>query len=230
MSRTSEYADHESLMVAVDCIIFGFDSHELKALLVKRGFKPGKGKWSLMGGFVKKNESVDEAASRVLGTLTGLTSVYMEQLYCFGDIGRDPGGRVVSIAYFALIKLDDYDPALMKTHQAKWFPVKSIPSVIFDHREMILLARERLRQKVSSHPIGFALLPDKFTMLQLQELYEAIYETQLDKRNFTKKILSLGILKKLKEKEKSTSKKGSFLYVFDLEKYNQLEKEGLRLV
>lgn len=227
MSRIVQYKDHDSLMVAVDCIIFGFDGKELKALLVKRGFEPEIGKWSLMGGFVKKDESVDAAANRILDQLTGLTSIYMEQLYCFGDVNRDPGGRVVSVAYFALIKIDDYSEELMKEHNAKWFSLQKIPALVFDHKPMIQIAKSRLRQKVARQPIGFALLPDKFTLQQLQALYEAIYETVLDKRNFTKKILSLNMLNKLKEKEKVSSKKGAFYYVFDKKKYEQLDKEGL---
>lgn len=217
-------------MVAVDCIIFGFDGKEIKALLVKRGFEPEMGKWSLMGGFVKSSESVDAAANRILDQLTGLTSVYMEQLYCFGDVSRDPGGRVVSVAYFALIKIDDYSEELMKKHNAKWFSLNKIPSLVFDHKQMIKIAKSRLRQKVSRQPIGFALLPDKFTLQQLQALYEAIYETAFDKRNFTKKILSLGVLKKLKEKDKETSKKGSFYYVFIREKYTHFANENFKFI
>lgn len=217
-------------MVAVDCIIFGFDGKEIKALLVKRGFEPEIGKWSLMGGFVNKDESVDAAANRILDQLTGLTSVYMEQLYCFGDVNRDPGGRVVSVAYFALIKIDDYSEELMKDHNAKWVSLHRIPSLVFDHKQMIKIAKSRLRQKVSRQPIGFALLPDKFTLQQLQALYEAIYETVFDKRNFTKKILSLGVLEKLKEKDKETSKKGSFYYVFNRENYNRYAKENFKFI
>ncbi|HEX3025272.1 MAG TPA: NUDIX domain-containing protein [Chitinophagaceae bacterium] len=230
MTRIFQYKQNDSFMVAVDCIIFGFDGKEIKALLVKRGFEPEMGKWSLMGGFVKSSESVDAAANRILDQLTGLTSVYMEQLYCFGDVSRDPGGRVVSVAYFALIKIDDYSEELMKKHNAKWFSLNKIPSLVFDHKQMIKIAKSRLRQKVSRQPIGFALLPDKFTLQQLQALYEAIYETAFDKRNFTKKILSLGVLKKLKEKDKETSKKGSFYYVFIREKYTHFANENFKFI
>jgi ADP-ribose pyrophosphatase YjhB (NUDIX family) len=227
---TIQYKHHDKLLVAVDCIIFGFDGNELKALLIKRGFEPEIGKWSLMGGFVNQQESVDDAANRILGQLTGLSSIYMEQLYCFGNVTRDPGGRVVSMAYFALIKIDDYSEILMKEHNAKWFPLKRIPAMVFDHKQMIGLAKERLQQKVAQHPIGFALLPDKFTLQQLQGLYEAIYEKELDKRNFTRKILSLNILNKQNEKEKESSKKGAFYYVFDKKKYQKLDKEGLKFL
>ncbi|MDE3237089.1 MAG: NUDIX hydrolase [Bacteroidota bacterium] len=225
--RIESYKIHDSFLIAVDCIIFGFDGKEIKALLVKRALEPELGKWSLMGGFVQKNESVDDASYRVLAQLTGLSSIYMEQLYCFGDVDRDPGGRVISIAYFALIKIDDYSEALMKLHGTKWFSLSKIPQLVFDHKQMIRLAKERLQQKVTNHPIGFALLPDKFTLQQLQALYEAIYETTLDKRNFTRKILSLNILRKLNEKEKESSRKGAFYYVFDKKKYEKLDKEGV---
>jgi len=230
MSIITEYKVHDKMLIAVDCIILGFDGKDLKALLVKRGFQPELGNWSLMGGFVTKEESVDAAAFRVLEVLTGIKNIYLEQLYSFGGVNRDPGGRVVSIAYFALIKLDDYTPALMKEHNAKWFAAKRIPAMIFDHKKMILMAKERLRQKAANHPIGFELLPEKFTLPQLQNLYEAIYETSFDKRNFSRKILSLNILIKLDEKEKLLSKKGAFYYRFDYKKYKKLEHEGLKFI
>ncbi len=230
MPRSATYNFHDEMLIAVDCIIFGFDGKTLKALLVKRKFEPEAGKWSLMGGFVNKKESVEEAAIRVLETQTGLTNIYLEQLFTFGDVGRDPGGRVVSVAYFALINIDDYEVEQMQEHDAKWFDIKTIPGVIFDHRQMILMAKERLRQKVANHPIGFELLPEKFTLPLLQTLYEAIYETTFDKRNFSRKILSLGILKKLDEKEKENSKKGAFYYTFDFNKYRQLEQDSLKFI
>jgi 8-oxo-dGTP diphosphatase len=226
----SSYKNHQKMLVAVDCIIFGFDGHQLKALLIKRGFEPEKGKWSLMGGFVGKKESADDAAVRVLYQLTGMHDIYMEQLYCFTSVDRDTAGRVVSIAYFALINIEDYIDQLTPEHEAKWFPLNKIPPLIFDHKKMIAKAKERLREKVVNHPIGFKLLPPKFTLPQLQNLYEAIYETTLDKRNFTKKILSLGILNKLKEKEKESSRKGAFYYVFDRTKYARLETNGVKFI
>jgi 8-oxo-dGTP diphosphatase len=226
----AEYKQHDRFLLAVDCIIFGFDGEQLKALFIKRAFEPGLGKWSLMGGFVRHDEGVEEAAQRILNQLTGLSNIYMEQLSCFGDVDRDPGGRVISVAYFALINITDYRDELMKQHNAKWFDLKKIPSLVFDHKRMVVLAKERLQQKVANHPIGFALLPHKFTLRQLQNLYEAVYETEIDKRNFTRKILDLGILNKLDEKERESSKKGSFYYVFDERKYRQLDKEGVKLI
>lgn len=223
------YKKQEHLLLAVDCIIFGFDGNRLKALLVKRNFEPGFGKWSLMGGFVKRHESVKDAAKRVLNQLTGLTDIYMEELGCFGDVNRDPGGRVVSIAFFALIKINDYSASLMKEHHSKWFELDHLPALVFDHGEMILQAKEKLRDKVADHPAGFTMLPRKFTLQQLQGLYEAIYEKQLDKRNFTRRILELGILKKLDEKEKTSSRKGAYLFVFEKNKYEKKAKKSFRI-
>ena len=220
----NKYKSQNKVLIAVDCIIFGFDGKEMKALLIKRDFEPEKGKWSLMGGFVNASENVDRAASRVLKQLTGLSDIYMEQLFCFGDAKRDAAGRVVSIAYFALIKIAEYTEQLTSDHEARWFPLIKLPSLIFDHRQMVNKAKERLREKVLSHPAGFELLPLKFTLPQLMSLYEGIYETTFDKRNFTRKILSLNILKKLNQKEKETSRKGAFYYVFDRKKYNKLNQ------
>jgi 8-oxo-dGTP diphosphatase len=228
--NAAQYRRSDRLLVAVDCIIFGFNGKELKALLIKRDFEPEKGKWSLMGGFVNEDESVDAAAARVLKRLTGLTDIYMEQFFCFGDVNRDKAGRVVSIAYFALINIEEYNDQLQDDHEARWFPLNKIPRLIFDHHEMLEKAKARLRQKVANHPIGFELLPNKFTLQQLQNLYEAIYESPLDKRNFTRKILALGILKKLKEKEKESSRKGAFYYVFEKAKYNKLDHEGMKFI
>jgi 8-oxo-dGTP diphosphatase len=225
-----KYISQDRLLVAVDCIIFGFDGKELKALLIKRGFEPQKGKWSLMGGFVNKDENVEAAAVRVLYQLTGLNNIYMEQLYCFGNVDRDVAGRVVSIAYFALINIEDYTEQMQLEHEARWFSMEKIPSLIFDHMEMLEKAKERLRQNVAIHPIGFELLPSKFTLPQLQSLYEAIYESPIDKRNFTRKILSLGILNKLDEKERESSKKGAFLFVFDKDKYRKLNSNGIKFM
>ncbi len=225
-----KYKSQEGILVAVDCIIFGFDGHQLQALLIKRGFEPEKGKWSLMGGFVNPDESTDDAAIRVLNQLTGMNNIYMEQLYCFSNVNRDAAGRVISVAYFALINIVEYNEQLQQDHEARWFPMGKIPYLIFDHKEMMEKAKERLQQKVSNHPIGFELLPEKFTLPQLQNLYEAIYEQPLDKRNFTRKILALGILNKLNEKEKESSRKGAFYFVFDKNKYSKLHLEGVKFI
>lgn len=226
----NKYKSQEGILVAVDCIIFGFDGQKLQALLIKRGFEPEKGKWSLMGGFVNPNESTDDAAIRVLYQLTGMKNIYMEQLYCFSNVNRDAAGRVISVAYFALINIAEYNEQLQQDHEARWFPMDKIPYLIFDHKEMMVKAKERLQLKVSNHPIGFELLPEKFTLPQLQNLYEAIYEQSLDKRNFTRKILSLGILNKLNEKEKESSRKGAFYFVFDKNRYSKLRQESVKFI
>jgi 8-oxo-dGTP diphosphatase len=225
-----KYKSHDRILLAVDCIIFGFDGKEMKALLIKRGFEPEKGKWSLMGGFVNQDENVDDAAARILKELTGLTNIYMEQLHCFGNTDRDPAGRVVSVAYFALINIADYNGQLISIHEARWFPLNKIPALIFDHKQMVQKGKETLVEKVANHPIGFELLPPKFTLTQLQNLYEAIYEMPLDKRNFTRKILSINVLQKLTEKEKESSRKGAFYYVFDKATYAKLQHDGIKFI
>jgi len=207
------------MLVAVDCIIFGFDGQALKLLLVKRHIEPEKGKWSLMGGFVEPDESFDNAAARVLRKLTGLENVYMEQLCAFGNPGRDPIERTVSVAFFSLVDINKYIQQISHEYHAEWFPVKEIPPVIFDHSQMIEMAKEKLRTKAAFHPILFELLPEKFTLPQLQSLYEGIYDASLDKRNFSRKILSTSLLVKQKDKEKETSKRGAFYYKLDRKKY-----------
>jgi len=179
-----------------------------------------------MGGFPKRNESLDHAADRVLKQLTGLQNVYMEQLYAYGSVDRDPGERVVSVAYYALIKIEDYDKALVRENDAHWCPISDIPELVFDHSTMVDKALRRLRRRARIQPIGFELLPEKFSLPQLQGLYEAIYQKELDKRNFRKKILSMDLLDKLEEKDKSSSKKGAFLYRFNPEKYGELLAKG----
>ncbi len=211
--------------VAVDCIIFGFSGTELNLLLIHRGFEPGKGLWSLVGGFVQDTEDLDQAPRRVLKNLTGLDDIYLEQVHVFGDIHRDPGGRVISVAYFALIRKDLQDDALILKHNARWFPVHELPDLVFDHRDMVTFALNQLILKTRIQPVGFNLLPEKFTLPELQALYEAIYGRSLDDRNFRRRILSLGILKKLDEKQKGNSKKGAFLYRFDRKAYDGLKGE-----
>lgn len=212
--------------MAVDCIIFGFHDEELKILLIKRDFEPEKGKWSLMGGFLKESETLDDAAIRTLFDLTGLHNIYMEQFYAFGEIDRDPVERTISIAYYALIDIEEHNEELIGKFSAKWFSLRKSPKLIFDHDIMVKEAIQRLRSRASTQPIGFELLPERFTMLQLQKLYEAIWSKTLDKRNFINKINKLDILIKLKEKDMDSSRKGSFLYMFDKEKYDRKVSEG----
>ncbi len=207
------------MLVAVDCIIFGFDGQELKLLLVKRHIEPEKGNWSLMGGFVQPGESFESAAARVLHKLTGLENVYMEQLSAFGNPDRDPIERTASVAYFSLIDINKYIQQISHEYHAEWFPIKQLPVVIFDHTKMIEMAKEKLRYKAAFHPILFELMPEKFTLPQLQSLYEGIYDASLDKRNFSRKLLSTGLLVKQKDKEKESSKRGAFYYKLDRKKY-----------
>lgn len=222
------YSKYPKILVAVDSIIFGFNENDLdlKVLLLKRNFEPEQGKWSLMGGFVSPDESLDSAAQRIVSQLTGLSNVYMEQLFAFGDISRDAGGRIISVAYFSLIKINDHDSALAKDYGAFWISLSELPELIFDHNEMVAKAMRKLRIRARTQPIGFELLPEKFTIPQLQRLYEAIYQEPFDKRNFRRKLLSMGLLEKLDEKEKETSKKGAFYYKFNQLKYEELIQKG----
>jgi 8-oxo-dGTP diphosphatase len=214
------YSKQKRMLVAVDCIIFGFDGHEIKLLLIQRGFEPEKGKWSLMGGFVQPDEDFEQAGARILKQLTGLKNVYIEQLYAFGEPNRDPEERTISIAYFALIDIHKYEKQISDDFHAEWFPLKKTPKLIFDHPRMVKMAQEKLRYKAAFHPILFELLPDKFTLPQLYNLYTGVYDTVLDKRNFTRKILSTKLLVKQKEKEKEGSKKGAFYYKLDKRRYD----------
>ncbi len=222
------YSNFPKILVAVDAIIFGFNENEfdLKLLLLKRNFEPEKGKWSLMGGFVSLEESLDKAAQNIVFRLTGLDNVYMEQLFAFGDVDRDAGGRIISVAYFSLLKINDHDSALLQKYGASWTSVNELPELIFDHKDMVEKALRKLRIRARTQPIGFELLPKKFTIPQLQRLYEAIYQIPFDKRNFRRKLLAMGLLEKLNEKEKVTSKKGAFYYQFNKTKYEELLERG----
>lgn len=222
------YSKYHRHLVAVDCIIFGYDigTKEIKLLLIKRSFEPAKGKWSLAGGFVNAEESLNEAAVRILDRLTGLENIYLKQSFTYGDPGRDPGARVISVAYTALVKIQDLDPALAEVNQAHWRPLSRLPELIFDHGEMVERALYSLKEEIKIRPVGFELLPEKFTLVQLQDLYEALYQRSIDKRNFRKKIMSMNILEKTEEKEKETSRKGAWYYRFIRERYDQLRQNG----
>jgi ADP-ribose pyrophosphatase YjhB (NUDIX family) len=216
----NKYTGQQHFLLAVDCIIFGFDGKDLKLLLIQRGFEPEKDKWSLMGGFLESKENLDEAANRILKKLTGLENVYMEQLHIFSNIQRDPAERTVSVSYFALINIEQYEKQISNDYHAEWFLVHQRPGLIFDHDEMVRFAQKQLRMKAAIRPILFELLPQKFTILQLQHLYEGVYESLFDKRNFIRKLMSTGLLLKLEMKDKSGSRKGSFLYKLNKSKYN----------
>lgn len=222
---TQDYSQYPRHLVAVDCIIFGFDGENLRILLVQRNFEPKKGEWSLMGGFIGNEETADEAAQRVLHTLTGLENIYLEQLNSYTEIHREPTARIMSISYYALINIEK-NIQINEKYSAKWFDFQDFPTLIFDHNEMVKDAVLRLRRRASTRPIGFELLPEKFTMKDLQTLYEAIFNEQYDKRNFISKINALDILVKTEGKDMSSSKKGSFLYRFDEDKYKKKLAEG----
>lgn len=214
------YSQQKKILFAVDCIIFGYDGAELKLLLIKRSFEPCKGRWSLVGGFVRQNESAEGAAARVLKDLTGLDGLYMEQLHAFSEPERDTEERTVSITYFALIDIQKYKQQISEDYPG-WFPINQFPDLIFDHNEIVELAKEKLRYKAALHPLLFELLPAKFTIPQLQNLYTCIYNIEFDKGNFTRKILSTHLLLKLKDKDKLNSKKGAYYYKVDPKKYKE---------
>jgi len=224
------YTGQKRILVATDCIIFGFDGWNLKLLLVQRAIEPERNKWSLMGGFIQPDESPEDAANRVLEQRTGLKNVYMEQYHVFGAPDRDPVERTLSVAYFALIDINKYEKQLSDDFHAEWFPLTELPDLIFDHTEMVRLAKRQLRYKAALHPILFQLLPDKFTIPQLQALYEGVYQTEFDDRNFSRKLLSTGLLVKLDEKDKASSKKGAFYYRLDQSHYQENFGSFLNLV
>ncbi|WP_308756442.1 NUDIX domain-containing protein [uncultured Bacteroides sp.] len=218
------YSSNPKFYVGIDCIIFGFNEGELHLLLLKRNFEPAMGNWSLMGGFVQENESVDDAAKRVLAELTGLDDVYMEQVGSFGAIDRDPGERVISVAYYALVNINEYDKDLVQQHNAFWVNINELPPLIFDHPAMVEKARMLMQQKASTEPIGFNLLPRLFTLSQLQSLYEAIYGESIDKRNFRKRIAEMDYIEKTDKIDKTGSKRGAALYQFNEKAYRKAPK------
>jgi 8-oxo-dGTP diphosphatase len=226
----NKYSKQSRMLVAVDCIIFGYDGAELKLLLIKRGLEPQIGKWSLMGGFVQAKESLNQAANRVLLQLTGLDKVYLEQLHCFGEPTRDPIEKTISVTYFSLLDVSQYKQQLSSEFHAEWFSLKKLPKLIFDHNEMVQMARAKLRYKASLHPILFELLTEKFTLPQLQGLFEEVYNTQFDKRNFSRKILSTGLVLKQNEKDKATSKRGAYYYKLDKKHYKANFHNILRFI
>jgi ADP-ribose pyrophosphatase YjhB (NUDIX family) len=217
----TRYPHETRILVATDCIIFGFDGEELKLLIIKRNFEPEVGKWSLMGGFLHENEDLEIGAKRILYDLTGLSNIYVEQLGAFGKVDRDPVERTLSVAFFALINIHDHDQEAVRSHHANWINLKNKPSLIFDHDEMVTLALDHLRYNAAMHPIGFELLPEEFTIPQLQKLYEAIYDMQLDRRNFSRKILSTGLLIDTGGKNENSTTKKAVLYRLDKEKYQK---------
>ncbi len=224
MPHTYQYARPA---LTVDCVVFGLDDDGLKVLLIQRDLEPFRGRWALPGGFVRVDEGLEDAALRELREETGLGKVYLEQLYTFGDPGRDPRERVVTVAYYALVKLGDHRvQAATDAREAAWFAADDLPRLAFDHDTIVATALTRLQSKVRYQPVGFELLPPKFTLSQLQRLYETVLERPLDKRNFRKKVLSLDLLEELDEVEQDVAHRAARLYRFDERRYRTLVKQG----
>ncbi|MCR5365992.1 MAG: NUDIX hydrolase [Prevotella sp.] len=218
---TTYYSEFQKVLLSVDCIIFGFDNNKLKILIGKRNMDPGRGEWSLYGGFVRSDESLDEAAHRTLRELTGLRNVFMRQVGAFGNLDRDPGERVVSVAYYALINVKDYSERQRKQHDVEWVNIEDIPQMYSDHNNMVVKARKLMKQKIKTDPVGFQLLPELFTLTQLQRLYEAVNGEALDKRNFRKRIKDMDFIEKTDLIDKKTSKRGASLYRFNKKAFTE---------
>ncbi len=225
---SSFYQNKDAFLVAVDCIIIGFRDNELHILVARRPFEPMQGGWSLMGGFVNLGESLYNAAERVVVEFTGIddSDIYLEQVGAYGEIDRDLE-RVISIAYYALVDYDKFDTMLARKYDAHWVKINQLPNLVLDHNKMVKDTVNQLQRRAAVKPIGFNLLGDQFTLPTLQSLYESIYQEKIDKRNFRKKLLSMEILEKLDEKDKSSSKRGAYYYRFNKEKYDQLIQQGL---
>ncbi len=217
---TQYYSEHSQYWVSVDCIVFGFDNNHLKLLIGRRQMDPGRGEWSLYGGFVRVNESLEDAANRVLHDLTGMRKIYMKQVGAFGAVDRDPGERVISVAYCALINVHDYDDKLREQYGLQWVDIDSLPRLYSDHNQMVKKAVMLLRHRIKTEPLSFNLLPDLFTLTQLQHVYEAILGGDIDKRNFRKRIKQIDFIEKTELIDKVTSKRGAALYRFNRKMYD----------
>lgn len=212
---TQFYSDHAKAFVSVDCIIFGFEQGKIKLLLGRRKMYPGLGEWSLYGGFVNPDENLDDAATRVLHNLTGIENIYMRQVGAYGAVNRDPGSRVISVAYCALIETSDYDEALREKYQLQWVALDEMPKLYSDHCDMVNDALALLRHRLTSEPLCFSLLPEYFTLTQLQYVYEGILGKETDKRNFRKRIKQSGILIETDKIDKKSSRRGAVMYRYD---------------
>ena len=222
--KNSKYTSNQNITVAIDCVIFGFDLNKLNLLLFKRRVNPFKGSWSLIGEVLENNVSLNQSATDILSKLTGLENIYLKQLKTYGALNRDPKERVISIVYFSLIRVDKLSLKIVENYDAKWFAFNELPDLILDHSEMVKDSISDLRSIAKDQPLGFELLPKLFTLPQLQTLYECIYNTKFDSRNFRKKILSLNVLEKTNLKDKSTSRKGAFLFGFKENIVNNYQK------
>lgn len=216
---------HLDSVFSIDCVLFGFDGKELKILLIERNEEPFKDWWALPGNIVGADESLDQSAARILYELTGLRGIFMEQYYAFGDPNRHPQGRVITLAYYALIRLGgdkEVRPTTNYAKRANWLPITDLPKLAFDHQKIYDKGLEKIKRRIKHQPIAFELLPEKFTLTQLQHVYELVLGKKLDKRNFRKKIVSFGVLKELDEKQKGVSYRAATLYRFDKRKYAKL--------
>jgi 8-oxo-dGTP diphosphatase len=223
----NDHFDLPKPAVTVDCVVFGLDRQDLKVMLIQRGIEPFLGKWALPGGFVRVDETLEQSARRELKEETGIKKVFLEQLYTFGEVERDPRDRVITIAYYALVNLWEHNIlATTDAAAAKWFALSQLPKLAFDHDQILQVAWRRLQGKVRYEPIGFELLPPKFTLSQLQNLYELVLNQPLDKRNFRKKILKMDLLIELAETETGVSHRAARLYRFDPQRYTQLQQKG----
>lgn len=214
--------------VTTDCVIFGFDGERLQVLLIERGIEPFKGRWAFPGGFIKMDETAEQGALRELKEETGMENAYIQQFHTFSNPNRDPRERVITIAYYALVKIQEVQGG-DDAASARWFPLDEIPPLAFDHDYMLRMATQRLRQEIHFQPIGFELLPEKFTLRELQSLYEAILGITFDRRNFAKKMLHLEILNELDETVWPTPKREAKLFSFNAGKYDELKRKGFRM-
>lgn len=224
--QKSKYNKVQQIAVAIDCVIFGFDSKKLNILLVRRKVDPFKGSWSLIGEVPDAKTSMRKSANDILYKLTGLKNIYLSQSKTYGDVKRDPLERVISIVYYSLIRIDVLKNIDLEKYNAKWFEFNNLPELILDHKKMVEDAIEKIRSMAKTQPLGFELLPEYFTLPQLQNLYECIYDTEFDSRNFRKKILSSSFLQKTDKKDKSSSRKGAYLYSFNISDNLKYSKNG----
>lgn len=215
------YSEHSKFYVSVDCIVFGFEGSQLEVLIGRRQMDPGRGEWSLYGGFLGEKESLNDAAHRTLLELTGLDEMYMRQVGAFGEVDRDPGDRVVSVAYCALINVKDYDDSLRERYGLEWVTLDKLPEMYSDHRLMIHNAMMQLRRRIYNRPLSFNLLPEMFTLTQLQHVFEAVMGEPIDKRNFRKRIKQTDFVQQTDIIDHTTSRSGAMLYRFNKEKYQE---------
>ena len=226
---TAEELKRRSLTLSVDCVVFGYDhdDNDLKILLIKTETEEFKGQWSLLGDLISPTEDLKDAASRILKKRTGMVNVYLEQVETFGKHDRHPRGRVVTVAYYSLIKIKDYILNVEKLDlEARWHSIKDVKKLAFDHNEILLTCYNRLKRGLQERPVGFSMLPKKFTLQQLQDLYEVVLQIELDRRNFRRKLHAHDILVKLPESQTGVSHRPAKFYAFDQAKYEELIKQG----